>query len=625
MSIKKEPTLSKADPASESADSPPEPRPSAAASDSGSRLFFTVFAVVLLALHVILAVMSQGFLLVPGRGWLGTVAEVALWGAVLSVFLAILAPLLSRRAKSSSEEEGEVEEEGESAPAPLAGNPVLSFLFHDLPFCSLRLDREGRIKNASVSFALLIGREVGGLSGSDPVDLASESSRLDFRNYIGAHMEGEIPRPIEVSFSVEGKERVVAFGESRLFLPGEAGEKDILICGLDVTERRELSRACGELKDKVRQAARMEELGLLAGGVAHDIKNIINPLLAYPEVLLRELPPDSSLRDPVIRIKDSARRARDSILNFLALARRGKFEASPVDLNDLIKGFMASAELESLKERFPGSEVVFRPGSLLPELNGAESQINNLVMNLVRNAFEAGKDEGGVITVSTSLVNLEFPHRGFQQVPRGAYVLLTVSDQGKGMDAETVEHLLDPFFSRKKMGRSGSGLGMAVVAGVIEDHRGYFDVKSQPGQGTTFNIYFPCPPEFLKEREGEKLPVALVIDPDYDARFQAKAGLSKLGYEVLTAGVHEEGMRKVAGMEPDLIVLDLSGLEASVAASNYEAASRALGEDSLLILTGDAAAGLGGEGACILPKPVEIEDLRRVLHQREERKEGEDG
>lgn len=276
---------------------------------------------------------------------------------------------------------------------------------------------------------------------------------------------------------------------------------------------------------------------------------------------------------------------------------------------------MKSAELDGLRERFPRAEIEFQPGVGLPVLEGSASQIANMVMNLVRNAFEAGNERGKVF-LRTSLVNLEFPHRGFQQVPRGSYLLLTVSDQGKGMDEETIKHMLDPFFSRKQMGRSGSGLGMAVVAGVIEDHGGYLDIDSKPGEGTAFSIYLPCAPGSAPPREGEdSRPPALVIDPDYDSRFQAKGLIESLGFRTATAGVHEEGIRKASEMSPVLILLDVAGLDDESGRRLLAAAARALGPgpDGLLLVTGSLPTASAETGGRVLAKPIEIEELRRAV------------
>lgn len=594
-----------------------EPARRKAPEGSGSRFFFAVFSAALLALHLIFNLVGSGEFPRTGEGLWRQVSDFCLGASVVFIFLALIAPIFRRRrpAPAAPEAPDAVPPAPEPSPAPppLSGDPVLSFLMHDLSLCSFRLDRDGKIVSAGAAFARLLGREPESLRGLDPAGLAVAGDQDAFRAYLAGHLAGEIPPPADFAFPAEGGRRVVRFGEARLVLPGES--REILCAGVDVTDLRELEKTVLDMKGRIRKAARMEDLGILAGGVAHDIKNIINPMIGYPEIILRELPPESPLRDKVIKVRDAARRTRDTILNFLALARRGRFESGPVELNALIEGFMKSAELDGLRERFPRAEIEFQPGVGLPVLEGAASQIANMVMNLVRNAFEAG-NERGKVSLRTSLVNLEFPHRGFQQVPRGSYLLLTVSDQGKGMDEETIKHMLDPFFSRKQMGRSGSGLGMAVVAGVIEDHGGYLDINSKPGEGTAFSIYFPCAPGSAPSREGDdSRPAALVIDPDYDARFQAKGLIESLGFRTSTAGVHEEGIRKASELSPVLILLDVAGLDDESGRRLLSAAARALGPgpDGVLLVTGSLPTASAEIGGRVLAKPLEIEELRRAV------------
>jgi signal transduction histidine kinase len=238
----------------------------------------------------------------------------------------------------------------------------------------------------------------------------------------------------------------------------------------------------------------MEAIGSLAGGVAHDLNNILPSLISFPDVILMDLPEDSPLRKPVLSIKRSGERAAAIAQDLLTLARRAVPVKTPVNLNEVIAEYLESPEGSKLQSDYPKVQISkdLEPG--LRPILGSSVHLSKTVMNLVLNAVEAVPEEGRVV-LSTRSVRLKEGVKGYEMIEPGEYAVLSVADTGIGISARDVEKIFEPFYTKKAMGRSGSGLGMAIVWGTLKDHRGYVDVKSEEGKGTTFDLYFPMPAE----------------------------------------------------------------------------------------------------------------------------------
>ncbi len=314
------------------------------------------------------------------------------------------------------------------------------------------------------------------------------------------------------------------------------------------------------LQERLSRSQRMESLAVLAGGVAHDLNNILGPMVAYPDLILSTLPPEHRLRASVARIGDSARKAAGVIQDFLTLGRRGNYETEPVDLESLITSYIDSPGFIELQERYPqiGLELAL---SGIPPIRGSVPHLTQLVMNLIINAFEAMAAEG-LLTVESALVTLDEDLAGFETVPAGEYCLLKVSDTGPGISPTDLGHIFEPFYTRKKLGRSGSGLGLAVVYGVAKDLGGYIDVRSVLRQGTEFLLYFA--PEAASEESGDSLEEdfsgdekILVVDDVREQRDLAVHLLESFGYDVLVAENGHQALEIVAAEDVDLVLLDM--------------------------------------------------------------------
>ncbi len=328
---------------------------------------------------------------------------------------------------------------------------------------------------------------------------------------------------------IEGSERVIhSQGEIECDETGASARLFGTVQDLTETSR---------LQARLQQAQKMEAIGTLAGGVAHDLNNILGGLVSYPELLLLKLPEDSPLRSSILTIQKSGEKAAAVVQDLLTLARRGVVITDVVNLNDVIAEYLKSPECENLRLYHPGVHIETHLEKDVLNILGSSIHLSKTVMNLVSNAAEA-MPEGGRLTVSTENRYIDSPIRGYDDVKEGDYVVLTISDTGTGISPDDIEKIFEPFYTKKKMGRSGTGLGMAVVWGTVKDHNGYIDVQSIEGEGTTFTLYFPVTRKNLPEDKshlaietyrgnGESI---LIIDDVEEQRQIASGMLKELGY-----------------------------------------------------------------------------------------------
>ena len=254
----------------------------------------------------------------------------------------------------------------------------------------------------------------------------------------------------------------------------------------DITERKRVDEEREKLQAQLNQAQKMESVGRLAGGVAHDFNNMLGAILGYTELGMIEVSPTDPIHGTLKDIQKAALRSADLTRQLLAFARKQTVAPKVLDLNETLKGML------KMLRRLIGEDIglAWLPGKDLGWIRMDPSQIEQLLVNLCVNARDAIHDTGK-ITVETSAVTFDetdcAAHVGFTP---GKYVLLTVSDDGCGIDAETLSHLFEPFFTTKEVGK-GTGLGLATVYGMVKQNNGFIDVYSKPGQGTTFKIYLP--------------------------------------------------------------------------------------------------------------------------------------
>jgi PAS domain S-box-containing protein len=348
------------------------------------------------------------------------------------------------------------------------------------------------------------------------------------------------------------------------FLLGEDG-KPIGVLGVtrDITERRKAEKEKRELLESLARSKKMEALGTLAGGVAHDLNNVLSGIVSYPDLLLMDLPRESPLRRPIEVIQESGKKAAAIVQDLLTLARRGVSTLEVVNLNDIAGEYLISPEYQRLRALHPRVEVETRLEPELLNIMGSPVHLSKTLMNLVSNAAEAMTD-GGKIIIDTENRHLDRSLKG-KEVREGDYVVLQVSDTGVGIPPEDLHRVFEPFFTKKKMGRSGTGLGMAVVWGTVQDHHGYIDVRSAEGRGTEVTAFLPAtrkepltpaPSNSLDSFKGTGETV-LVVDDMKEQREIAAKIIEQLGYVAKSVGSGEQAVELLKRERADLMILDM--------------------------------------------------------------------
>jgi PAS domain S-box-containing protein len=340
------------------------------------------------------------------------------------------------------------------------------------------------------------------------------------------------------------------------------GSRGIII---DISNLKKAEQDKHNLEKKLIRSEKMEAVGQLAGGVAHDLNNVLSAIVSYPDLLLMNLSGNSKLKKPIQTIKDSGLKAAAIVQDLLALARRGVQPNEIINLNEIISEYLESPEYEKLSNLHPENRLMTNLDPGLFKMRGSSIHLSKMVMNLVSNAEES-MPHGGSITISTFNKYIEQPVKAFEGlITEGEYVVLKISDSGIGIPTESLKKIFEPFYTRKEMGRSGTGLGMAVVQGTVADHHGNMIISSEKNKGTTFEFYFPVTREKFTTKKfsmklkdylgkGEKI---LVIDDINEQREIASMLLNKLGYSVETAASGEEAIQYIKKGSADLLLLDM--------------------------------------------------------------------
>jgi signal transduction histidine kinase/CheY-like chemotaxis protein len=332
----------------------------------------------------------------------------------------------------------------------------------------------------------------------------------------------------------------------------------------EITKQINIEKKRMELETKLNRARKMEAIGMLAGGVAHDLNNILSGIVSYPEILLMDISEDSPLKKPLLTIKNSGEKAATIVQDLLTLARRGVAVTEIVNMNIIIEEYLKSIEFKKLQSYHMDVSVRNHLDDDLLNIIGSPVHLFKTVMNLVSNAAEA-MPGGGTITIETKNQYIDQPVAGYDDVSEGDYVVVGVADDGIGISDEDMERIFEPFYTKKVMGRSGTGLGMAVIWGTVKDHNGYINVKSVKNDGTTITIYLPVTRKTATGRKkeialdeikgnGEKI---LVIDDVVEQREIATSMLVKLGYEVKSASSGEKAVIYLRDHHADLLLLDM--------------------------------------------------------------------
>ena len=332
----------------------------------------------------------------------------------------------------------------------------------------------------------------------------------------------------------------------------------------DISARRKAEEERKALEERLQRAEKMEAIGMLAGGVAHDLNNVLGILVGYSELILDRVDETSAIRPHVVNIMNGAEKAAAIVQDLLTLARRGVHTEEVVNLNTVIGELEKSPELEKLCSFHP--KVRFKTNMAEGLLNtiGSPFHLEKTLFNLVSNAAEAMPD-GGTVTIATRNQYLDRPIQGYDEVREGDYIILSVTDTGQGIATADMKRIFEPFYTKKAMGRSGTGLGLSVVWGTVKDHNGYIDVRSEKEKGTRFDLYFPVARREISQKplssavssylgKGEAI---LVVDDVGAQRDLATLMLEKLQYKAAAVASGEEALAYLTKNPVDLLILDM--------------------------------------------------------------------
>jgi two-component system, cell cycle sensor histidine kinase and response regulator CckA len=383
-------------------------------------------------------------------------------------------------------------------------------------------------------------------------------------------------------------------------------------------ERKRTEEALRQTEGQLRQSLKMEAMGRLAGGVAHDFNNMLTLILGYSQIVLNALGKDNPLSQDVLEIKKAGERSAGLTRQLLAFSRRQVLQPKVLDLNGVVTNF------ESMLRRVIGEDVTLRT-VLSPGLGCVKvdaGQMEQVIMNLVVNARDA-MPNGGTLTIETANVELDeaFVLKHKPMAP-GRYVMLAVSDTGCGMDYETQAHIFDPFFTTKELGK-GTGLGLSTVYGIIKQSDGYIWVDSEPGQGATFKIYLPHAKEVAETVEPDAISVPrprgvetiLLVEDEKGVRAMIRHILKQEGYTVLEAGNSQEAFQHadqhkdaIHLMVTDVVMPGMGGREVAERIKSSRPDMKVLFVSGY---TGDAIAhhGVLDKGVNFLEKPFTAEGL----------------
>ncbi|MBF0559455.1 MAG: PAS domain S-box protein [Nitrospirae bacterium] len=447
----------------------------------------------------------------------------------------------------------------------------------------------------------------------------------------------DITHPDDLALNIElvrkllsGQEKIIRFNKRYIHklghevpvsiyvsvLSNESGKPlSLLSIVEDLTEKK-------KLEEQLRQSQKMEAIGVLAGGVAHDFNNILTAIMGFGTMAKKRIKEDDNIKLFIDEILASAKRAAELTKGLLAFSRKQVISPRVLELNGIIEG------ISKMLKRIIGEDIILKTSlskdAIIVKVDS--SQMEQVLLNMATNARDAMPD-GGHLIIETSTVNAdnEYAEMHFLKDP-GQYVVLTVSDTGIGMDAKTREHIFDPFFTTKGIGK-GTGLGLAVVYGIIKQHEGSITVYSEPGNGTTFKIYLPTVRMNIQEAgsivaheplsgKGETL---LLAEDDGSVRRVTKIILEEAGYKVIEAKNGEEALSKFVENKDSirLLIFDVI-MPVQTGKDAYNAIKKIKPEQAALFMSGYtddivARKGILEEGLEFISKPVQPDVLLRNI------------
>ncbi len=492
-------------------------------------------------------------------------------------------------------------------------------LVESLPLEVFRKDRAGRFTFANQRFCKLVGVPLADLIGRTDADFFPPELAAKYRHDDLQAMETrQLFETVEEHRRKDVKTAVFFQVVKSALLNGEGQVVGVQGLSLDVTERK-------QLEEQFRQAQKMEAIGQLAGGVAHDFNNLLTVIQGYANLIQCRPGLDTEMAEYLNLIASAATRAANLTRQLLTFSRKQIVQRQYLELNEVIE------HMAKMLRRIIGEDIAvqFACAADLPTLEADPGMVEQVLMNLAVNARDA-MPKGGRLTIGTEAVRLSADDvKAQSQARAGLFVRLSVTDTGCGMPPEVLEHIFEPFFTTKGVGK-GTGLGLATVYGIVEQHAGWTEVTSEVGVGTTFRIYWPVAPQAGPRREFKPLeaPVRggtekiLLVEDESSLRALTKIMLRRHGYEVVEAGSGREAERlwTAAGGDFDLLLTDMvmpDGLTGRELAEKLQAQKPSL---KVLFASGYSLDLIGQglvlrEGVNFLQKPYPASKLAQAVRE----------
>ncbi|WP_163335731.1 response regulator [Desulfopila sp. IMCC35008] len=488
-----------------------------------------------------------------------------------------------------------------------------------LPEMVWETDRHGNVSYANQMAHIRLGmsEEAGGHESW--LDFIADKQKAAAARYFENMIQGDSPGLSEFNAcGADGREFPLLIRSAPIM------QDDVVngarCVGIDISERH-------DLEEQLRRAQRMKAIGLMAGGVAHDLNNILSGIVTYPELIMLDLDQNSPLRPAIETIRKSGLAAADVVSDLLTVARGAAAARETEDMNELVTGYLESPEYRQLKSLHGGVKVSLDLYRTSLHLSCSSIHIRKCLMNLVTNGVEA--IEGiGEVGIETTIRELTSEQATMYSLEAGKYVCLIVSDTGPGIDPADLDHIFEPFYTKKVMGRSGTGLGLTVVWNTVSEHKGVVRVESDK-QGTRFELLFP---EALPDTQsvssekvdwqefkgkGERI---LIVDDEPQQREIAARLLTSLDYSVEIVHSGEEAVEFMSQERADLMLLDMLMEPGMSGRETYEQVIRMHPGQKALIVSGFSesedvkevlAMGAGG----FVHKPYTIAKLGQSVYQ----------
>jgi two-component system, cell cycle sensor histidine kinase and response regulator CckA len=420
-------------------------------------------------------------------------------------------------------------------------------LFENAAQGILTVDASGRILSFNAMAERLFGYARGEIVGRKLEELMPEKLAAIHERHRGAYFASPRTRPMGLGMDLIGRRKGGSEFPVEISLSHVRADGGTVAVAFvnDVSERKRSESERKRLEQQLEHATKMEAVGRLAGGIAHDFNNLLTALSGFAEIVLDELPEGHPLRQGAKETLKTCQRSTSLVRRLLAVSRRQVLQLAEMDLNPKI------AEIEKMLRSVLGEDVELvvnlEPG--LGYVRADESQIEQVLLNLAVNARDA-MPTGGRLTIGTANVEVDDSlERHPLGIKRGPYVLVSVSDNGVGMDRETLQHIFEPFFTTKERGK-GTGLGLATVYGIVNQSGGHVFAETEPGRGATFKIYLPrirpsgtpAAHSLPQEAARDGSETILVVEDESSVRMVAVASLRKAGYRVLEAKDGEEAL-----------------------------------------------------------------------------------